>query len=153
MKTREEALPTALELRRLSLSNRSTRRSQALDERALRQRELAERRPEFLRSTAPADAVGTIRELLRRAAQVGVMRADVFHFPSEFCTDGARALNNGEPHWPETLQGLAASYFSLLRVQFRPLGFVIGAEIVTWPQLMPGDVALFLTWQDAPADS
>ena len=51
------------------------------------------------------------------------------------------------------LQGLAASYFSLLRVQFRPLGFVIGAEIVTWPQLMPGDVALFLTWQDAPADS
>ena len=142
------AVPTALELRTATLGTIDARRERKTDDRAIRRQELAARQPAFLRAAVPHAAVMEITALLQRAADSGEMRADVYRFPSEYCTDLGRAINNGEAAWAETLQGLALGYLELLRTQFHPLGYRVGAEIVTWPMLMPGDVALFLTWYE-----
>lgn len=140
--------PRADELRSVALGSIDARRERKTDDRALRQRELAARLADFQRTPVPVTAEAEITATLHRAAGSGEMRADVFRFPSEYCTDLGRAINNGEPDWPATLQGLALRYLDLLRASFHPLGYRIGAEIVTWPMLMPGDVALILTWYD-----
>jgi len=35
---------------------------------------------------------------------------------------------------------------SLLEAEFVVLGYEIIAQIVTWPDMMPGDVGLILSW-------
>ena len=66
-------------------------------------------------------------------------------FPSEYCTDGGRAINNFEPNWPETLTGFAKrahEFFSRL-----PAEGVQGARSDHgFPRRVPGDVGIFLRW-------
>ncbi len=143
----DDALPSAIELRRIVSEVRGSRARVEIDERAVRRRALMAALPLFLAEPLPGDALTVIAAHVRRAAGMGELRSEVFRFPSEYCSDSGRAINNGAPDWPATLQGLASRYFALLESEFLPRGFHVGAEIMTWPQMMPGDVALFLGWR------
>lgn len=142
------ALPAARDLAALAQRARAARAAQPADEYAQRRRLVEEQRGAFLEATLAPDTLDRIVRLVARAAAAGDMVADVFRFPSEYCTDGGRAVNNEEADWPATLQGLALAHFDLLDREFLPLGYHIGAQVVTWPMLMPGDVSLFLAWRD-----
>ena len=64
--------------------------------------------------------------------------------PSEFCTDGGRAINNFEPHWPDTLTGFAKRAHEFWQKELQPLGYKVRAQILDFPGGMPGDVGIFL---------
>jgi hypothetical protein len=126
----------------------AARRQRPADELAIRRRQIEDQRAAFLAAVPPEDTVERIAAQLRRAAEAGEMIAHVFRFPSEYCSDGGRSINNEEHDWPGSLQGLARAHFDLLYREFTPLGFHIAAQIVTWPMLMPGDVSLIMSWRE-----
>jgi hypothetical protein len=70
----------------------------------------------------------------------------LIRFPSQLCVDGGRAINAPDPHWPETLRGEPADVFKRWRNELQPRGFKIAAQIIDFPEGLPGDAALFLIW-------
>jgi uncharacterized membrane protein len=80
------------------------------------------------------------------AARHGETRALVFRFPSELCTDGGRAINNGEENWPQTLTGQAADFYRHWQETLRPAGYRLRAAILDYPQGLPGDAGFTLSW-------
>ena len=85
---------------------------------------------------------------LRSAAGRGDKEVLVMRFPNALCTDKGRALNNMEKDWPSTLIGRPLQAFEFWREHLQPQGYGLKAMIVDWPEGLPGDVGLFLTWGD-----
>jgi hypothetical protein len=94
----------------------------------------------------PAEARRVVSALTRRAAQEGKHQVLVLQFPSEWCTDGGRAINSFEPHWPETLTGFAKRGYEYYEKELRSAGYKVRAQIVNYPDGIPGDVGIFLIW-------
>ncbi|HJE22649.1 MAG TPA: hypothetical protein K8W01_03170 [Methylorubrum populi] len=84
---------------------------------------------------------------LRIAAEQGNNELLVMRFPDVMCSDGGRAINNFEKGWPETLTGRPRQAFEFWRDRLQPAGYGLKAMIVDWPDGMPGDIGLFLTWE------
>lgn len=83
----------------------------------------------------------------REAAEHGEKQYALLRFPSDVCTDDARAINNPpNPAWPETLRGEAADIYARWHETLRPLGFNLSAQVLDFPNGKPGDVGLFLRW-------
>lgn len=121
---------------------RAERRQAAMELRDHRIRELASQRL--------TDAQW--REMLeqaRRSAEAGLTEHLLIRFPSQLCTDGGRAINAPDPLWPATLRGEPADVFQRWRNELHPRGFRIAAQIIDFPEGMPGDAALFLMWSAA----
>ncbi|HEY8161128.1 MAG TPA: CBS domain-containing protein [Methylocystis sp.] len=92
---------------------------------------------------------GQWREMVsqaRRGASAGMTEHMLIRFPSQLCVDGGRAINAPDPHWPETLRGEPADVFKRWRNELQPRGFKIAAQIIDFPEGLPGDAALFLIW-------
>ena len=85
---------------------------------------------------------------LKAAAERGQTELLVMRFPNAVCTDKGRAINNGDPSWPETLTGRPRQAYELWRDQLRDAGFKLSALIIEWPGGLPGDVGFFLKWGD-----
>lgn len=83
---------------------------------------------------------------LRAAAERGETEIMVMRFPNSLCTDHGRAINNTEEGWPDSLTGRPRQAYELWRDHLRAAGYGLAAMIVEWPNGMPGDVGLFLTW-------
>lgn len=86
---------------------------------------------------------------LRAAAERDETEIMVMRFPNSLCTDHGRAINNTEGRWPETLTGRPRQAYEFWRDRLREQGYGLSATIVDWPNGMPGDVGLFLTWRRA----
>jgi uncharacterized membrane protein len=83
----------------------------------------------------------------RQSAERGEKEYLLLRFPSELCTDDARAINNPpNPDWPKTLQGEAGELYAHWRDQLSPRGFHLAARVLDFPGGKPGDVGLFLFW-------
>ena len=83
----------------------------------------------------------------RKAAGRGEKQYPLLRFPSELCTDDARAINNPpNPTWPQTLRGEAADIYERWHSTLRPQGFNLSAQVLDFPGGKPGDVGLFLRW-------
>jgi hypothetical protein len=91
-----------------------------------------------------------IRRLVMRAVDEGKMEALVYSFPSDFCSDGGRAINNNERDWPTTLQGKAKELYDRFKEVAQPQGYRLKAMVINFPGGVPGDIGLFLSWE-APA--
>lgn len=85
------------------------------------------------------------------AARHGQTRAMVFRFPSELCTDGGRAINNGQPEWPETLTGQARDFYRYWQENLHPAGYRLRVAILNYPQGFPGDAGFTLSWDAYPS--
>lgn len=83
---------------------------------------------------------------LRAAAERGETEIMVMRFPNLLCTDHGRMINNALEGWPDTLTGRPRQAYELWRDRLKPAGYALKAMIVDWPNNMPGDVGLFLTW-------
>src|SRR3954471_7547047 len=86
---------------------------------------------------------------LRTAAGKGDKEALVMRFPNGLCTDKGRALNNMEKDWPSTLIGRPRQAYEFWREHLQPQGYGLKAIVVDWPEGLPGDIGLFLTWGEA----
>jgi CBS domain-containing protein len=82
----------------------------------------------------------------RQSAEQGEKEFMLMRFPSQLCSDGARAINISETGWPDTLRGEAAELYLRWERDLKPHGFPMGARLLDFPGGMPGDVGLFLFW-------
>jgi hypothetical protein len=94
----------------------------------------------------PAEARRIISAMVRNAAENGQCEVMALRFPSEWCTDKGRAINNFEPQWPETLTGFAKRGYEYYEQELRPAGYKVRAQIIDYPGGVPGDVGVFLRW-------
>ncbi|MEP9355073.1 hypothetical protein ABLE93_15910 [Xanthobacter sp. KR7-65] len=83
---------------------------------------------------------------MRLAAQRGETEIMVMRFPNVLCTDKGRAINNAEEGWPDSLTGRPRQAYELWRDHLREGHYKLKAMIIDWPNGMPGDVGLFLSW-------
>ena len=85
--------------------------------------------------------------IIRRAVSAGLTEVQVYRFPNQLCTDRGRAINQMEPGWEQTLTGVPKEIHALWHKHFRPRGYKLKVQIVDFPNGMPGDVGMFLTWE------
>ena len=83
---------------------------------------------------------------MRGAAEAGEPRYLALRFPAELCTDGGRRINSGQEDWPDSLQGEAADLYRFWQEKLRPAGLKLTAEVLDFPNGMPGDVGLMVIW-------
>jgi hypothetical protein len=100
----------------------------------------------FLNQHVHPEAKARVTLAVRRAAERGEKELQVLKFSREFCTDSGRSINNFEPDWPETLTGFAKEAYDAWDEHLRPLGYKLRAQILDYPNGMPGDVGLILYW-------
>jgi CBS domain-containing protein len=84
----------------------------------------------------------------RRSAESGEKEFVLLRFPSDLCSDHGRAINVAEADWPATLRGEAAEIYLRWEHDLKPHGFRIAARVLDFPYGMPGDISLFLTWEE-----
>ena len=85
--------------------------------------------------------------VIQRAVRNGLTEVQVYRFPNAMCSDRGRRINNAEPDWPQTLEGLPKAGYEFWRDHLQSLGFGLKAEILEYPGGMPGDIGFFLTWK------
>jgi len=85
--------------------------------------------------------------MIQRATDKGMTAVQVYRFPNILCTDRGRAINQGETGWEKTLTGIPLEIYQLWNTYFRPKGYKLIAEIVDFPDGVPGDVAMSLSWE------
>jgi hypothetical protein len=85
--------------------------------------------------------------VIERAIRSGLTEIQVYRFPNALCTDRGRAINQAEPGWENTLTGRPKEIFQLWQDYLKPRGYKIRYEIVDFPQGMPGDIGVTLSWR------
>ncbi|MFD1327690.1 hypothetical protein [Mycoplana ramosa] len=88
-----------------------------------------------------------IRNVVARAVKEGKMEALVYTFPSDFCSDSGRAINNADPDWPQTLQGKAKELYDRFKEVAQPQGYRLKAMVINFPGGVPGDIGFYLNWE------
>ncbi len=84
----------------------------------------------------------------RVAAAHGEKELQLLRFPSGLCSDSGRKVNNADHEWPETLRGEAAEVYARWERDLKPAGFGLAARVVTYLESGPGDMGLFLIWEN-----
>jgi hypothetical protein len=92
------------------------------------------------------EALRRASAIIERAVGNGLNEVQVIRFPNALCTDHGRAINQQEPGWEQTLTGLPREMYELWTRHFRERGYRLRAQIIDFPDGMPGDVALTLAW-------
>ena len=107
--------------------------------------------------------VAAVFDRIRRAFERGETELMLTSFPSDFCTDRGRAINNAgappitkpdpskagkpqEPEWLATLPAGARQIYDYWQAHLKPGGFDFTARVINYPGGMPGDVGLFFSW-------
>ncbi|MCE6951364.1 hypothetical protein LAZ40_16815 [Cereibacter sphaeroides] len=103
---------------------------------------------DFLTKHVTDEERAAIQKLVQNAVNNGKFEALVYSFPSDLCTDSGRAIHNHESFWPETLQGKARELYDRYVEVAKPQGYKLKASIINFPGGMPGDVGLFLNWEE-----
>jgi hypothetical protein len=115
---------------------------------ARRKREEAQKKlyDDFMARDIRPDAMDRLNAALRNAVAQGQSELMVLQFPSDWCTDGGRGINNDDPQWVDTLDGFAKRAYSHFITHMQPLGYKLRARILDYPGGKPGDVGLYVSW-------
>ena len=92
------------------------------------------------------EAIRRAIAIIERAMKSRLTEVEVFRFPNQLCTDKGRAINQQEPGWEKTLTGSPKEIYQLWEKYFRPRGYKLKVQIVDFPDGMPGDVGMTLSW-------
>ena len=144
----DESLPSAKEVRQqIALAEAEEAEKQA---RAHAEAE-AEKKALIDQLTKPSgiseeEAIRRGIAIIERAMKNRLTEIEVFRFPNQLCTDKGRAINNQEPGWEKTLTGAPKEIYQLWEKYFRPRGYKLKVQIVDFPNGMPGDIGMTLSW-------
>ena len=139
-------LITPDELRRITDDKEMEKAKEALEKKRKVEDEQHHLRDAFMSQDVHPDVFERVSRVVKSAAERGEREVLAIRFPSEYCTDGGRAINNFEPHWPETLTGFAKRAFEFWKKELQPQGYKVRAQIMDFPGGVPGDVGIFLSW-------
>lgn len=140
-------VPSAAELRKALLEKQLAAMDRDDVIRAREREERAKFADEFFKSHVSDEERAIIRKVVMRAVADGKMEALVYSFPSDFCTDSGRAINNSQPDWPETLQGKAKELYDRFKLVAQPGGYRLKAMVINFPGGVPGDIGFVLNWE------
>ena len=117
-------------------------------ERAIEDAELTRRRKvkETLEEHLDAEMWASLLDHARQAAERGENEFQLLRFPSAVCSDGGRRVGVQDHGWETTLRGEAADLYDRWERDLKAKGFGLSARVLDYPQGMPGDIGLFLTW-------
>jgi hypothetical protein len=93
------------------------------------------------------EALDRIAALIAKQIERGEKQALVLQFPSEWLPDQGRAVTNRDPNWHVKLEGFPKRAYDFFAKELAPRGFQLKAEILDWPNGVPGDVGFILTWK------
>ena len=141
-----EGLITPNELGRIAEEKAMAQLREALEKKRKADEERHHLRDAFMAEEFPPDVFERASRMVKGAAERGEREVLALRFPSEYCTDGGRAINNFEPDWPETLTGFANRAYEFWQKELEPQGYKLRAQIMDFPGGMPGDVGMFLRW-------
>ena len=101
----------------------------------------------FMERDIQPEAMDRVAAIVRKAVEMGDKQALLFRFPSDWLPDQGRAITNHAPNWPDSLDGFARRAYDFFERELEPKGFQLKAEIMDWPDGMPGDVGFILMWK------
>jgi hypothetical protein len=139
-------LITPDQLRRLADEQEMAKARELLEKQRKVEDERHHLRDAFMTQEIHPDVFERVSRVVTSAAERGEREVLAVRFPSEYCTDGGRAINNFEPNWPETLTGFAKRAHEFFEKELRPRGYKARAQILDFPGGVPGDVGIFLSW-------
>jgi hypothetical protein len=84
--------------------------------------------------------------IIKRAADNNQTEVFVGRFPNQLCTDRGRAINQQEPGFEHTLTGLPKELYEFWQKFLKPRGYRLRFQIVDFPEGMPGDFGVTLSW-------
>jgi hypothetical protein len=134
------------ELRRIADEKEMEKAREALEKRRTAEDEQNHLRDAFMTQELHEEAFERVSRIVRSAAERGEREVMAIRFPSAYCTDGGRAINNFEAGWPDTLTGFAKRGYAFWQKELEPQGYKLRAQILDFPGGMPGDVGIFLRW-------
>jgi hypothetical protein len=140
------ALLRPTDLREFSAEAAAAKMDEEREFKRKKERRTAELREAFMARDVLPDAIDRVNNAVRIAAEQGHHQIQVVTFPVKYCNDGGRSINNFDPEWPKSLEGYAKKAFLFYDKELRPLGYKVSAEVISFPDGIPGEAALFLKW-------
>jgi hypothetical protein len=141
-----EGLITPDQLRRIAEEKETAQVREALEKKRKADDERHGLRDAFMAQDIHPEVFERVSRVVKGAAERGEREVLAIRFPSEYCTDGGRAINSFEPEWPKTLTGFAKRAYEFWQKELEPKGYKLRAQIMNFPGGMPGDVGIFLRW-------
>ena len=92
------------------------------------------------------EAIGRGIKIIERAMHSRMTEVEVIRFPNQLCTDKGRAIIQQEPGWEKTLTGEPKEMYEFWQKHLRPRGYKLKVQIVDFPDGMPGDIGMTLSW-------
>jgi hypothetical protein len=142
----ETKIVTSGELKRIADELEMAKAKEALERHRKEQEEESKLRQDFMERELRSDAIDRFNTRVRRAAEQGRHEIEIGRFPSEYCTDRGRAINNFEAGWPETLTGIARRAYDSFKLHLEPQGYKMRAQILNYPDGGLGEVGLYIVW-------
>jgi hypothetical protein len=144
----DDVLPTALDCKKISAQIESKKAADYLRAREAAEKEKKELLDRLLKPSGVGDEERMKRAaaIIRRAVSNGLVEVEVFRFSNKLCTDSGRAINQLEPGWEETLTGLPKELFLFWKAHLASRGYRVKFQIADWPNGMPGDISMTLSW-------
>lgn len=87
-----------------------------------------------------------VGSIVQRAVSNGMTEVFLGKVPKELFTDHGRAINQNEPGWENTLTGLPKEAYDFWKKYLQPKGYKLRFQVVDYPDGMPGDIGLTLSW-------
>jgi hypothetical protein len=144
----DDVLPSALDCRTVAAEKEAEKAAEFM-----RGRKAAEDEKKALLEKLEKPSGVSDEERMQRAASIikravgnGLSEIEVGRFPNRLLTDRGRAINQQEPGWEETLTGLPKELHQFWKKHLQPKGYRIKFQIAEWPDGMPGDFSITLSW-------
>ena len=137
---------SAQELKRIADEKETAKLREILERRRKEEAEEDRARQDFLEREIRPDGIERFNGWVRRAAEQGRSDIEILRFPSEYCTDRGRAINNFEAGWPETLTGAARRVHDAYVQHLQGQGYKIRAQILNYPNGNLGEVGIYIGW-------
>lgn len=134
------------ELKRIADEKETAKLQEVLDRRRKEEEEESRARQDFMEREIQPDGIDRFNLWVKRAAEQGQSEIQIMRFPSQYCTDHGRAINNFEEGWPDTLTGMARRIYEAYDTHLKAQGYKMRAQILNYPDGGLGEVGLYIGW-------
>lgn len=134
------------ELKKLADEKENAKLQEILERRRREEEEESRARQDFMEQDIRPDGIDRFNTWVRRAIEQGQSEIQIMRFPSQYCTDHGRAINNFEEGWADTLTGMARRVYDAYETHLKAQGYKIRAQILNYPDGGLGEVGMYIGW-------